>query len=167
MTLVCALVALALGGSPTPVAADSANVEQPAAIAQATQAADMFLWAWMTCDTELGLQLLSRDLRRHVMADSADWFETYMSGMSNPHHLAFEVTGGELLGATRAKFAVVLFEHYQGEPSTSRRKGAIELVLEPAPGAGPEALLRKRAHRLTEPLEWRVDVLPATAFGPK
>jgi hypothetical protein len=166
MTLLCLLAAVSVGGSLAPSSSASAEVACPAAIAQATEAADVFLWAWATCDSELGLQLLSRDLRRHVMADSAGWFEIYMSGLSNPHHVAFEVFGGKLLSATRARFEVSLLEHYQGEPSASRRDGTIELVLEAASGAGPEVLVRRRVHRLTESLEWRVDVLPRTSYGP-
>jgi hypothetical protein len=165
MNLLCLLAAVSVAGSPTPSRSNPTYIECPTAIAQATQVADVFLWAWATCDRELGLQLLSRELYREVLADSTGWFDTFMSGTSNPHHMGFELTGGKLLSATRATFTVSLLEHYQGEPSASRHEGTIELVREPTAGAGPDSLLRPRVHRLTEPLDWRVAVIDETSAG--
>jgi hypothetical protein len=157
------LVACLLG---TFASAGATSLGQPcdAAYAQALQAADLFLWAWTTCDSELGRQMLSTELREKHLPDSTwhgGW--SYMEGMSNPHPLAFEITGGRLLSPTHAEFSVTLFEHYSGEPAATRYQSTIQLVHEAsaAPAAAP--LIRSRvAGRLTEWPEWRVSVLPAT-----
>ena len=153
--------------------AQAPEATTPAAYTQALQVADLFLWAWVTCDSELGLRLISQPLMSRLQQDSTrvgPSLMQYMEGLSNPHHTSFEIAAGTLRSPTRVAFAVALFEHYSGEPTARRYDSTIELVREPGGAAIPKSLLTRgivmqggsRHFRLTERPEWKVDVLPTT-----
>jgi hypothetical protein len=66
-----------------------------------------------------------------------------MSGLSNPHHLSFEIGKGKEINSKRYAFPVTLFEYYTGEPKAFQYKSKIEVIKEGD--------------------SWRVDVLPTTS----
>jgi hypothetical protein len=109
----------------------------------ALSAANRFLYAWQMRDQESGLSLVSQRLKR---AKSEEELRTYISGVSNPHHQAFEIGPGQRLKDGRFTFQVRLYEHYTAEKWKGQRPrpGRIVLVR-----LGPE--------------EWRVDELPGYA----
>jgi hypothetical protein len=150
--------------APCPAAPPTGIVD--AAYAQALFTADLFLWAWQTCDADLGLQLISRELLARLQQPGSQAFQMYMEGLSNPHHVAFEITGGRMLGPDRAAFSVTLFDLYNGEPQGNRYDSTMELALDPNAPAMPDSLLRRlrpeaASHfRITEDVRWKVDVLP-------
>jgi hypothetical protein len=160
------LIPLLMLGLAAPCSAAHPTGTVDAAYAQALFTADLFLWAWQTCNADLGLQLISRELLARLQQPGSRGLLMYMEGLSNPHHVAFEITGGRMLGPDRAAFSVTLFDLYNGEPEGYRYDSTMELVLDPAAPALPDSLLRRlrpeaASHfRITEDVRWKVDVLP-------
>ena len=72
-------------------------------------AADKFLYAWKTRNTQEGLALVSPLLRSKK---SEDELFNYISGTSSPSHAAFEVSSGKRLPDGRYSFDVKLYEYY-------------------------------------------------------
>ena len=79
----------------------------------ALTAADQFMYAWATRNQDDGLALLSPRLKNKF---PEDYFRYYLTGLSNPHHQAFEMgrgkrlpsgafsfSGGHVLNITRAE----------------------------------------------------------------
>jgi hypothetical protein len=77
----------------------------------ALSTANDFLHAWCYRDQENGLRLLSPALRKVVPEEE---LRMTISGASNPHHQAFEITGGKALTKDRYSFDVLLYHHYTG-----------------------------------------------------
>src|SRR5436309_15021895 len=87
----------------------------------ALSVANQFLHAWIQRDQSPGIQLMSPRLRSSPAADKSgevgSWLEQYMSGLSNPHHVAFEIGQGRSVAKGRFEFPVVLYEWADGEPA--------------------------------------------------
>jgi hypothetical protein len=107
----------------------------------ALSAANSFLEAWRTRDQERGLALLSPRLRE---ANTEDYWRGLISGVSNPHHQAFEIDDGEKLPDGRFAFDVYLYDHYFGETD------------EVFPRNSPDQIVLTK----TGPEDWRVDEVP-------
>lgn len=111
---------------------------------QALETANVFLWAWSNRDIDSGAKLISLKLLSKIKKENnEDWFRLYMSGLSNPHHLSFEIGKGREISSKRFVFPVTLFEYYTGEPKAFKYKSKIEVIREGD--------------------SWRVDVLPTTS----
>ena len=111
---------------------------------KALKIADSFLWAWVNRDADEGLKLISQGLLSKLRnIKTEEWFRQYMIGLSNPHHLSFEIGPGKEINSKRFVFLVTLYEYYTGEPKAFKYKSKIDLVLEGD--------------------SWRIDVLPLTA----
>jgi len=116
----------------------------PARYVEALHVADSFLWAWVNRDAEAGFNLISQNLLSKLKGKkNEEWFKQYMIGLSNPHHLSFEIGPGEQIDLKRFAFPVTLYEHYTGEPKAFKYKSKIEIVQQAD--------------------SWRVDVLPLTS----
>ncbi len=116
----------------------------PANYVEALRTANSFLWAWTSRDAETGLKLASlRLLSKIKQRRKEGWFEQYMIGLSNPHHLSFEIGSGKEINPKRFSFPVILYEYYTGEAKAYKYKSKIEIVLEGE--------------------SWRVDLLPITS----
>jgi hypothetical protein len=112
--------------------------------AEALRTADGFLCAWSRRAASEGLPLLSRRLLSEPRADSLErraLLSNYLEGLSNPHHLAFEIATGRERGDSCFVFPVELFESYSGGVEAIRTADSIAVVREPD--------------------GWRVDRLPA------
>ena len=116
----------------------------PARYVEALQIADSFLWGWVHRDADAGMKLISHGLLSKLkQKNQEEWFKQYMIGLSNPHHLSFEIGPGKEINSKRFVFPVTLYEYYTGEPKAFKYKSKIELIREGD--------------------SWRVDVLPLTA----
>lgn len=112
--------------------------------AQALETANAFLWAWSTRNVNLGIKLIShRLLLKLKKEDNESWFRQYMSGLSDPHHLSFEIGKGKITNSKRAVFPVVLYEYYYGGKRAFKYTSKIVVVKDGA--------------------SWRVDVLPKSS----
>jgi hypothetical protein len=65
----------------------------PASYIQALSVANRFLQDWVNGNFDDASELFSGRLRREIKDQS--WFRFYMQGLSNPHHMAFEINGGQ------------------------------------------------------------------------
>jgi hypothetical protein len=74
--------------------------------------ANQFLTAWQWRNQEEGLKLLSTNLKRQKTEED---LRDYLSGLSNPHHAAFEISSGKRLGNDRFSFRVRLYEEVTGD----------------------------------------------------
>ncbi len=120
----------------------------PANYALALQATNSFLSAWASRDSEAGARLISHRLSSELQKrKDKDWFENYMVGVSNPHHLSFEIGTGKMINANRLSFPVILYEHYTGERGAFRYKSKIEIFRDGG--------------------SWMVDILPVTPNSEK
>ncbi len=107
----------------------------------ALSTANRFLCAWQMRGQEEGLALLSSRLKSKY---SEDDLRFYISGISNPHHAAFEVGPGKCLPDGRYVFEVRFYQHYTSEKESFPRPEPMKIVLVQT---GPE--------------DWLVDELPA------
>ena len=106
----------------------------------ALSAANHFLEAWRWRRREEEFKLLSDSLK-HKLSEELQ-FE-YLSGISNPHHEAYEICSGKWLSSHRISFQVQLFLAVTGSTSWSQQPQRSRIVMER--GANNE---------------WRVDELP-------
>lgn len=101
---------------------------------QALARANDFLHAWLCRDPEAGLGLLSaRVLKPPAGVDAetyASWLELYMTGLSNPHHQAFEILPGEASTGDTFSFPVILHEYATGMERGDTYSSSIELTEE-------------------------------------
>jgi len=102
-------------------------------------AANQFLYAWATRNQYDGLALLSPKLKNKY---PEEYFRSFISGIENPHHQAFEIGRGKRLAAGRISFPVALYEHYTGQKETAHPQALTIVVIQ----SGPET--------------WLVDELP-------
>ena len=93
---------------------------------RALSAANQFLFAWETRNQYDGLALLSSKLKNKY---PEEYLRSYISGVENPHHQAFEIGRGKRLAAGRFSFPVVLYEHYTGQKETVAHPQALTIVL--------------------------------------
>jgi hypothetical protein len=116
----------------------------PANYVGALQTVDSFLWAWVNRDADAGLKLISQGLLSKLQkTKTEEWFRQYMIGLSNPHHLSFEIGSGKEINPNRFSSPVTLYEYYTGEPKAFKYQSKIEVIQEGD--------------------SWRVDLLPITA----
>lgn len=106
----------------------------------ALSAADQFMYAWATRNQDDGLALLSPRLKNKF---PEEYLRSYISGISNPHHQAFEVGGGKRLPSGGFSFPVAMYMHYTGQRENSGPPKPLTIVMIQA---GPE--------------NWLVDELP-------
>lgn len=143
-TCVVFVGACALLASPHVQASAPAHSLPAAPYLQALRVADSFLTAWAQRDPELGLALMTaRVLARDPDTSRVDLrsgLRQYMTGLSNPHHEAFEIGPGIAVGPARFAFPVRLFELFLGESTGFAFSDTLELVRQGD--------------------EWRVDMLP-------
>jgi len=146
--VICAVVWGLLAGAYAGASAPLHSVPT-APYLQALRVADMFLAAWAQRDPDAGLALLSPGvLARDPDSSRADLrggLRQYMTGLSNPHHEAFEIGAGNPVGPDRLSFPVRLFEIYLGESTGMTYSDTLEVVRHGD--------------------EWRVDRLPR-AYDP-
>jgi len=117
----------------------------PSAYIRALNVANRFLEDWRTGNVGDATELLSRRLRAEIKDNS--WFAEYVTGLSNPHHLAYEIIGVQLEKADRYSFHVILYELAATAPSGNRYGSLFELV--------------KQGD------EWKIDVLPRSSDNQK
>lgn len=111
----------------------------------ALTAADQFMFAWATRNQDDGLALLSPLLKKKF---PEDYFRYYISGLSNPHHQAFEIGRGRRLPSGGFSFPVTLFTHYTGQKETiSNPKPNMIVVVQ----SGPEIWLVDELPGFVEP----------------
>ena len=140
------VAAIAMCVATAMAAGDTADHRQSApspAYLQALRVTDLFLDAWLNRDADTGLALMSSAIllggprgRDHVSAE----LRQYMTGLSNPHHEAFEISRGSGIGPDRFAFPVRLLELYTGETTGVAISDTLEVVRQGD--------------------EWRVDRLP-------
>lgn len=106
----------------------------------ALTAADQFLNAWATRNQDDGMALLSPRLKNKF---PEDYLRFYISGISNPHHQAFEIGRGKQLPSGGFSFPVTMYEHYTGHKESSGPEKSLTIVVIQS---GPE--------------NWLVDELP-------
>src|SRR5689334_1158486 len=106
----------------------------------ALTAADQFMFAWSTRNQDEGLALLSSRLKNKF---PEDYFRYYISGLSNPHHQAFEIGRGKRLPLGGFSFPVTMYMHYSGQKENAPFPKPLTITVTQA---GPES--------------WMVDELP-------
>ena len=72
-----------------------------------------------------------------------EYLRSYITGISNPHHQAFEVGRGQRLPSGAFAFPVTMYEHYSGQTAAVEHPKILRIVVMQA---GPES--------------WLVDELP-------
>ena len=135
---------LSIAGSP-PSRSIEPDPESSAEYLEALQAADAFLWAWINRDADEGLGLLSDRLRKEIHDESR--LQDFMTGLSNPHHQAFEISRAPGSTGSRYVFTVTLYEFYTGEPAGFKYVSTLEVI--------------KQGEL------WRIDRLPRTSDNPE
>jgi len=78
----------------------------------ALSAANEFLSAWRARHRDKGIAPLSPRL---LQTKGEQWWRDEISGISNPHHEAYEICNGHRLPDGRFVFDVRLYEHYTGD----------------------------------------------------
>lgn len=131
-------------GSAKPLVPDT-----PVEYLNALQIADSFLSAWLERDQDSGISLMSARLRNRTPPEKEEHehvLRDFVSGISAPHHQAFEISSGRKIHADRYSFPVTLYEYADGDKGGFSYRSALELVRE---NEG-----------------WRVDKLPKSSNGP-
>jgi hypothetical protein len=86
------------------------SIDQDYVLALST--ANHFLAAWAARSEDEGLALLTPRLKNKY---PEEYFRSYISGLSNPHHQAFEVGRGKRLPSGYFSFPVAMYECYTGQ----------------------------------------------------
>lgn len=116
----------------------------PASYVEALESANRFLLAWVMRDADVGPKLISSNLLSKIKKENNEtWFRLYMSGLSNPHHMSFEIWKGKIINPKRVVFPVILYEYYTGGESAFQYKSKMEVIKEGD--------------------SWLIDVLPVTS----
>ena len=97
--------------------------------------ADQFMHAWATRNQDDGLALLTPRLKGRF---PEDYFRYYVSGLSNPHHQAFEIGRGKRLPSGAYSFPVVMYLHYNGQKESAPFPKPLTITVVQA---GPESWL--------------------------
>ena len=111
----------------------------------ALSAADQFMFAWATRNQDDGLALLSPRLKNKF---PEDYFRYYITGLSNPHHQAFEVGRGKRLPSGDFSFPVAMYMHYTGQKENNNSSKPLTIVMIEA---GPESWLVDELPGFVEP----------------
>jgi hypothetical protein len=122
------VAALVLGLPELPHASAQASSAPDSGYAGALRAADLFLSAWARRDPDAGLALLSAAVLARDPDSTQANLRQYMSGLSNPHHEAYEISAGSRTAPDRFAFAVRLFQAYLGEPEAYAFSDTLEVV---------------------------------------
>ncbi len=85
-----------------------------------------FLCAWQMRRQEEGLALLSPRLKKKYSEEDV---RMYISGISNPHHAAFEVGRGKRLAEGPFAFPASFYQHYAAGKETFKRPKALQAVV--------------------------------------
>ena len=135
LACVLSLFIFAPGAAPAQRARSRAATGADQDYVLALTAADKFMVAWSTRNQDDGLALLSPRLKNKF---PEDYFRYYISGLSNPHHQAFEIGRGKRLPSGGFSFPVTMYMHYSGQKeSTPFPKPLTIRVIQ----AGPESWL--------------------------
>jgi hypothetical protein len=146
----CILGAVILAANPTaaqqpghqaahqPRSTSAGGIDQDYVLA--LSAADQFLFAWATRNEDEGMSVLSARLKNKY---PEEYFRSFLSGISNPHHQAFEVGRGKRLPSGGFAFPVTMYEHYSGQKESNQHPKPLRIVVIQA---GPES--------------WSVDEMP-------
>jgi hypothetical protein len=127
-------------------------VDQDYVLALST--ANRFLEAWQGRDVDGALAITSRRVKGCYPAER---LATYLSGLSNPHHEAFEIAVDKRLPDGRYAFEVRLYEHYAGEKWREPKKKASRIVL-----------VQAEADEWGRREKWLVDEVPdSELLGPR
>lgn len=143
MKILCGLLSLMIlapNSAPTQKARGRAADAFDQDYVLALTVADQFMFAWATRNQDDGLALLSPRLKNKF---PEDYFRYYLTGLSNPHHQAFEVGRGKRLPSGAFSFPVTMYEHYSGQKETVAHPKPLAIVVIQS---GPES--------------WLVDELP-------
>jgi len=81
---------------------------------EALSVADQFMRDWQWRDQDDGFSLISDSLKSK---ESEDDLRMYISGLSNPHHEAYEIYSGSRLPDGRISFKVKMYESYTSYPN--------------------------------------------------
>jgi hypothetical protein len=141
------LIILAANSAPAqkPRSRVSGALDQDYVLALA--AADQFMFAWATRNQDDGLALLSPRLKNKY---PEDYFRYYLTGLSNPHHQAFEVGRGRRLPSGAFSFPVAMFMHYSGQKESVPSQKPLTIVVIQS---GPESWLVDELPGFVEPEE--------------
>lgn len=98
------------------IARGKSDAKEPRSIGyvHALSVADQFMTAWQYRNQVAGLALVSDSLKEK---ESEDDLRMYISGLSNPHHEAFEICSGKRLPDGSISFEVMMYETYTGYPN--------------------------------------------------
>jgi len=107
----------------------------------ALSVANRFLSAWQNRDQDVGIAVLSNHL---LQSRSEEGWRMAISGISNPHHQAYEITNGRRLRDGRFAFTIRLYNHYTGFKERAKSRGT------------PSTIILVK----TGKEQWRVDELP-------
>jgi hypothetical protein len=133
-----------------PAASTSSVVRNDDNYVLALSAANEFLSAWRDRHQDKGIAMLTPSL---LKAKGEQWWRDEISGISNPHHEAYEITNGRPLADGRYVFDVWLYEYYTGNVGRRRAKGQ-----------KVHSWVRPEADRIVVievgPDDWRVDEAP-------
>lgn len=116
----------------------------------ALNAMNEFVTAWLHRDASNGVKWVSDEVKRRT---DPDVLSAYFTGVSNPHHQAFEVTGKKQISDERFAFHVLLYEYYTAQPDAVNG-----LPYEHAAGVTIE-VVKQGEDEWGQPV-WRVNGLP-------
>ena len=111
----------------------------------ALSAANEFLSAWRARHRDKGIAPLSPRL---LQTKGEQWWRDEISGISNPHHEAYEIYNGHRLPDGRFAFDVWFYEHYTGDVYYRGKKWEADKIV----------LVKVR------PEKWKVDEFSSWSF---
>lgn len=97
----------------------AADTTVTAGYVRALERANQFLMCWSMRDQQCGVAMASPALKKAFGGDQP--FREYMSGLSTPHHLSFEIEHGRELAPGRIAFPVRLYEDVSSSPDTEKQ----------------------------------------------
>ena len=105
------------------------TAEQPARLdqnyVQVLATADQFMCAWQRRDHKAGVALTSPRLQ----ASAKEHLTQFITGLSNPRHVAFEIGPGRNVNPGQIAFEVRLYELYTSEAWQGKRPKPISIVV--------------------------------------
>lgn len=79
---------------------------------------NQFLHAWLVRDFKEGEKYLTKEIQNKMTEEE---LIMYFTGLSNPHHQGFEISGAEKIDENTMRFRVWLYEYYTGEDTKVKR----------------------------------------------
>ena len=122
---------------------------------QALEAANKYCEAWRWRNQDKGLAILSPRL---LKSETEDFWRLVISGLSNPHHVSYEVTNGRRLRDGRYLFDVWFYELYTGE--TWRQIASGEVLLPEKKLKAERIIVVKTGQDKWGEDVWKVDEAP-------